>query len=149
MNFEPAVGEVLGVDVAERAVRLLVVQLFVEREERVVERARLAGAREVVAVLHVRPVEPRRRVEPREVVEVRRRAEQAEEEAVHVVAALRQVAARVGEREVAADREPVGEVMVRVQARRGPIEEVVRPDEHAFIVVVVPRQVERRPVVAA
>ena len=43
VELQPRVRDVLGVDVAERAIAFLVVQLFVQREERIVEDARLAG----------------------------------------------------------------------------------------------------------
>ena len=149
VELEPAVRDVLGVDVAERAVRLLIVELELSTKNGL-SNVRVCPAVSSVAFGNdVRAMQSRRRIEIRQVVEVRRRAEQSEQQAVHVVAALRQVAARIGEREVAADREPVRQMVRRVEPRRRAIVEVVRTDEHALVVVVVPREVERRALVAA
>ena len=98
----------------------LVVQLFVEREERIVEDARLSGRLQ------------RRRPEPctsgaspvfgsshGKLLKFGGVRNNPSSKPVDVVAALRHVAARIGEREVAADGETVGQVMARVESRGG------------------------------
>jgi len=135
IEFEPVVGSVLGVDVADYSSHLGAIQLLIDCVERIIENTILGEVGrhrvlQVVAAVHAV-------YEVRHVVEVRRRAEQSEQQTVHVVAALRQSPARIGEREVAANREPIGQVVRRVESRRRAIVEVVRTDEHAFVVVVV------------
>src|SRR5690348_2165984 len=94
-------------------------------------------------------MEARDRIEPWLVVELRRRAEQAEEQSVRVVAALREIPARVRVREVAAERQTVSQTVRRVEAERRSVEIVVRAYEHALVMVVVARQIERGAIVTA
>src|SRR4051812_11321345 len=90
-----------------------------------------------------------RRIEIRQVVEVRGCPEQSEQQPIHVVAALRQMAARIREREVAANREALRQMVRGVEPRGGAIEKVVWADEHAFVVVVVAGEIKRRALISA
>ena len=69
VELEPGVRDILGVHVAERAVRFLVVQLLIQREERIVKDARLTGRREVRVGHMYDRCNPDDGVEPWKVVE--------------------------------------------------------------------------------
>src|SRR5438132_1657491 len=82
------------------------------------------------------------------VVEIGGRAQEAQLDAVGVVAPLEIPGARVGEGQVAAEPEVVRHPVRRLEPRRGAGEMVVRSDDHTLVVAVVPREVERGAVVA-
>src|SRR5204862_316052 len=136
------------IDIAERAIGLLVIELLIKREERIAEDAVLAGRRGVRNRHHVAAVHARHRIQPRLVIELRRRPEEPEQETVGVVPTLREVPARIRVREVAAEGDALRQPVRRVESHRSAVEEIVRSDEHALVMVVVARQIEGRAVVA-
>src|SRR5690349_25127536 len=69
VELEPTVRDVVSGDVAERTRGLLLVELFVQREEWIVEDTRLARGRRVRIGHHVRAMQSARRIEPWLVVE--------------------------------------------------------------------------------
>src|SRR6266496_1484140 len=89
------------------------------------------------------------RIQERQVVELRRRAQHGNLHGVHVVAALDEVAARVRVGEVSAELELVQRPVRPLEPNSRTTEPVVVPDEHAVVVEVFTRQVERGAVVAA
>ena len=97
----------------------------------------------------VRPMLVVDRVQVWEIVELRRRAQDRDLHGIHVVAALHEVPARVGVGEVGAEPQLVHRPVRSLEPDGGAVEPVVIPDEHAVVIEVLPRQVERRPVVPA
>src|SRR5581483_7370022 len=88
-------------------------------------------------------------IEHRQIVECRGGAPVAEEQAADVVAAFHIGAVRRGERGVGTHAELARYLIGAVEPERSPAVGVIRPDDHAAVVVVRARHEELRPVAAA
>src|SRR2546430_9698818 len=73
----------------------------------------------------------------------------AELHTVRVVTALDEMTTVVGVRQVRADSQVVEQPVRSLEAGRGAREIVVRPDEYAVLIAVIPRQIKRGPVIPA
>ena len=146
-ELQPIGRRIVGRQISEHATELRVVDALVQRPERVVPATvrRDIGCRGMLEAEGDLPV----RALVVGVVPVRRRAQQPELQPVGGVSALDVVTARVGEGDVSANVESIGQLLRGLEANRRPLVVVVRSLEHAAVVEIRTAEEERRAVVAS